>query len=204
MHGCFIISIWFSTSWIMWVDILNVYTVGSRRQLAALWPSDAIWWHRSGSKLAQVMACCLTAPSHYLNQCWLIISQWHYLKAISQEIMESYLAKISLLNLKFHWYITGANKLTHWPFGRCGLNCQIIIFKPVSSMDILSINFESVLCCHKESISYNQLTHWGLVMHVWVSISWAIIIPLSRKLVGGYIGFCAFICSFYVDELSSN
>ena len=24
-----------------------------------------------GSTLAQVMACCLTAPSHYLNQCWL-------------------------------------------------------------------------------------------------------------------------------------
>ena len=25
------------------------------------------------------MACCLTAPSHYLNQCWLIISKvlWH-------------------------------------------------------------------------------------------------------------------------------
>ena len=30
---------------------------------------------RSGSTLAQVMACCLTAPSHYLNQCWLIISE---------------------------------------------------------------------------------------------------------------------------------
>ena len=28
-----------------------------------------------GSKLAQVMACCLTAPSHYLNQCWLIMSK---------------------------------------------------------------------------------------------------------------------------------
>ena len=38
-----------------------------------LWPSDAIWWHKSGLTLAQVMACCLTAPSHYLNQCWLII-----------------------------------------------------------------------------------------------------------------------------------
>ena len=26
------------------------------------------------------MACCLTAPSHYLNQCWLIIKGvlWHY------------------------------------------------------------------------------------------------------------------------------
>ena len=42
--------------------------------LNALWPSDAIWRHTSGSILAQVMACCLTAPSHYLNQCWLIIS----------------------------------------------------------------------------------------------------------------------------------
>ena len=45
----------------------------------SLRPSDAIWRHRSGSTLAQVMACCLTAPSHYLNQCWLIISKvlWH-------------------------------------------------------------------------------------------------------------------------------
>ena len=28
----------------------------------------------SRSTLAQVMACCLMAPSHYLNQCWLIRS----------------------------------------------------------------------------------------------------------------------------------
>ena len=41
----------------------------------SLWPSDAIWRQRSGSTLAQVMACCLTAPSHYLNQCWLIITE---------------------------------------------------------------------------------------------------------------------------------
>ena len=45
------------------------YTFNSLR------PSDAIWQHRSGSTSAQVMACCLTAPSHYLNQCWLIISK---------------------------------------------------------------------------------------------------------------------------------
>ena len=32
-----------------------------------LGPSEAIWRQRSGSTLAQVMACCLTAPSHYLN-----------------------------------------------------------------------------------------------------------------------------------------
>ena len=33
----------------------------------SLWPSDDIWWRRSGSTFAQVMACCLTAPSIYLN-----------------------------------------------------------------------------------------------------------------------------------------
>ena len=45
----------------------------------SLWPSDAIWRQGSRSKLVQVMACCLTAPRHYLNQCWLIIRKvlWH-------------------------------------------------------------------------------------------------------------------------------
>ena len=39
------------------------------------------------STLVQVRAVCLAAPSHYLNQCWLIISEvfWH-LRAISQEM----------------------------------------------------------------------------------------------------------------------
>ena len=41
----------------------------------SLWPRDAIRRHRSRSTLAQAMACCLTAPSHYLNQCWFIISK---------------------------------------------------------------------------------------------------------------------------------
>ena len=43
--------------------------------LSSLGPSDTIWRQKTGSTLAQVMACCLTAPSHYLNQCWLIISK---------------------------------------------------------------------------------------------------------------------------------
>ena len=37
------------------------------------WPSDIICQHRSGLTLAQVMSHCLMTPSHYLNQCWLII-----------------------------------------------------------------------------------------------------------------------------------
>ena len=45
----------------------------------SLWPGDAIWRHGTRSTLAQVMACCLTAPSHDMNPCWLIIGEvpWH-------------------------------------------------------------------------------------------------------------------------------
>ena len=45
----------------------------------SLWPSDAIRCQTSWSTLVQVMACCLTAPSHYLNQCWHVINEvlWH-------------------------------------------------------------------------------------------------------------------------------
>ena len=34
-------------------------------EINPLWPNDITWRHKSGSTLAQVMACCLVAPSHY-------------------------------------------------------------------------------------------------------------------------------------------
>ena len=40
----------------------------------SFWPSDNIWWHRSGSTSVRVMVCCLTAPSHYLNVDFPLIS----------------------------------------------------------------------------------------------------------------------------------
>ena len=45
----------------------------------SLWPKDAIWQQTLGSTLAHVTACWLTVPCHYLNQCWVIISEvlWH-------------------------------------------------------------------------------------------------------------------------------
>ena len=47
---------------------ITVQCKGTWLTHCGLGSSDAIWWHRSGSILAQVMACCLMAPSHYLNQ----------------------------------------------------------------------------------------------------------------------------------------
>ena len=41
----------------------------------SMWPGDTVWRHTSKEALAQIMACCLTAPSHDLNQCWLLIGE---------------------------------------------------------------------------------------------------------------------------------
>ena len=40
-----------------------------------MWPSIAMWRYGSRSTLAQAMAFCLMTPSHYMNQCWLHISE---------------------------------------------------------------------------------------------------------------------------------
>ena len=44
-----------------------------------LWSNGAIWLQRCASTLAEVIACCLMPPNHYLDQCWIIIivALWH-------------------------------------------------------------------------------------------------------------------------------
>ena len=87
-------------------------------QVNSLWPSDTIWRQRSGSTLAQVMACCLMAASHYQNQCWLFIfkSSDIHIMAISQEMPQTSITKnpfenyISKILLKFH----RGNELNLW------------------------------------------------------------------------------------------
>ena len=83
-------------------------------KINSLWPSDTIWQHKSGWTLAQVMACCLTAPSHYLNQSWLIISkvQWHSSESnftrdtsviCHWNKLENYLSKILFKSPRGQW-----------------------------------------------------------------------------------------------------
>ena len=73
---CFIVAI-------LWMKMYHHYNnwtlIFFEKIRLTLWLIAVIWWHKSGSILAQVMASCLTAPSHYLNQCWQIISEvlWH-------------------------------------------------------------------------------------------------------------------------------
>ena len=61
-----------------------------------------LWWHRFGSTLAQIMDCCLMAPSHHLKHYCLIIKDvlWHSPGAISPEMLKISFHKISL-NITF-------------------------------------------------------------------------------------------------------
>ena len=79
--------------------------------------SDAIWRHRSGKTLTQIMTCCLTAPNHYLNQCWLVMSEALGLHtgAISQETMISiFVMSFKMYKLLLQPHFQGASQLTHW------------------------------------------------------------------------------------------
>ena len=52
-------------NFLMYLVLINAISVNN-----SLWPSDAIWRYKTRPTLVQVMAWCLTAPSHCPNQCW--------------------------------------------------------------------------------------------------------------------------------------
>ena len=109
-------SFWFTfMNQIMSLKMVNEILEISQEVLS-LWPSDVIWRLMSGSTMDQVIPCCLTAPSHYLNQCWLIISEvvWLHLRAFSLEMLKISILDMSLkmTNLRFHSNLPGVSELT--------------------------------------------------------------------------------------------
>ena len=128
-------------------------------QLVPSWPSNAIWWHRSVSTLAQVMACCQTAPSHYLNQCWLIISEvlWHSPKGkFTGKIL---ILDISLIitNLRLQLHLPGANEFN--------------ILRPEQNDCCFAEDiFKSIFFNDKIRILIN-IPHWNMLLKVRLKVS---------------------------------
>ena len=85
---------------------------------------DDMWHHRIWSTLVQVMACCLVAPSHCLNQCWLIISEvlWHSaMSFFTGNAQDIFSWKITNLRLQSH--LPAANKLM-WAVKKIDVLCN--------------------------------------------------------------------------------
>ena len=134
---------------IQWLEIITTSPQG--QWVNSLGPSDAISWQRSGSTLAQVMACCLMAPSHYLNQCWLILSkvQWHSSESIFTRatsaiyhwrLRENWLSQISFKSPRGQWV------KNPW---------QWHLIHPLGTYYPLNNN--------STSINIHELTHWCLM-----------------------------------------
>ena len=97
--------------WVSGQSVSHRVTMFDENVYLELTPCDAIWRHGSGSTLVQVMACCLKAPSHYLNQYWLINSEvlWHSPEGNSQECSR-YLSLTRVWKLQ----ITAASPRGQW------------------------------------------------------------------------------------------
>ena len=108
-----------------YVSFCDFCTISSQDQLPTIAAHHSLthcglvtpYVDRSRSTLAQVMACCLKSPGHYLNQCWIIISkvQWHSsvgsftseTSAINQwNYLENNLSKISFKSPRGQWVNT--------------------------------------------------------------------------------------------------
>ena len=82
----------------------------------SLWLGCALQWHRSRTTVIQVVACCLTAPGHGPDQCWLIISRDQWQSPGGANFHKKYLIHQSLKltwkisNPKFHLTLQEASE----------------------------------------------------------------------------------------------
>ena len=124
----------------------------SHFSLEPVLPSAAIWPQSFRSTLARVMACCLTAPSHYLNQCWLIISEI-LLKANSPEMFNISINGMSLkmINLKI------APKYAPW----CHVNMRL---QPITLLWKWPWRYTFCTTCHDDVIKWKPFPrYWPYV-----------------------------------------
>ena len=146
-----------ATDWwqaITW--FLSLYGVTRPQWVNSWWPSDAKWQHRPGLPLAQVMAHFLMTPSHYLNQCSLIISGvlWPSTESdrVSQEILKITILDMNLKinNLRLQPHLPCANDLRYfWPADR-GRQSSLDVWRPM-------------LWAHNMN-HFNNLSLWCLVV----------------------------------------
>ena len=75
-------------------------------------PCGDIIWKRTLPILVQVMAYCQTVPSHYLELCWLLISEilWHLSQSIILEEMLLWMKNL-FLKIKLLLHFSWANEL---------------------------------------------------------------------------------------------
>ena len=136
----------------------------------SLWPSYTIWWHKSGSALAQVTVCCLITRTNIdfslvrlCGQYWLLIS----------EVMWCSPVLLCIVSLK----IILSKQLPHLPRASQSVSSKCDLFPTFFAFMQDHINglvqdcsnsianaLELVQSCAKSLISYTGLyiLHWDM------------------------------------------
>ena len=132
------------------------------------------------------MACCLTAPSHYLNQCWLIIIEVsdNHPRAISQEIPPPSITKITLkfTYITFHYDLPRVNELnsTHWGLNKVADILQTFLIFLVQFITFwwfgarlqyilcISNGDTAILCCAIDLTLYTEILVKSPWNYVWL------------------------------------
>ena len=136
--------------------------------LNCLWPNNNIWYWRFWSTLVQVMTCCLTAPSHYLYQCWLIFNEvlWHSLEGNytgdTQQIYPWYVFEIYLwvkthsINTPNRWPTMQARHLTGVFLAQLDINAERALMRSYLHMTTaLFFHHSTCLSCPNPLNSQN-------------------------------------------------
>ena len=144
------------------------------------------------------MACCLTAPSHYLNQCWLIISKvlWHSSEGIIMRRSEDTNQSNKIENCSFkmasrsprgQWVNWGAAACCRHLYltsdrQRLGIRCSAVF-----------INFHSCTHKHDHNIIF-QSNHDDVIKWKHFPRYWPYVLPVNSPHEGQRRG--ALICFF--------
>ena len=163
---------WYCTKYVNIVSGNNLAPNRQQTIINSLWPNDAIWSYRSWSTLA----CCLMAPSHCLNQCWLIINVilWYlHLRAMSQEMLLISILEMSLTitNLRSQPHLSGANELkqNHTVYSTLLTMSDDII------LQVLSTLFHCVLSRCWSPCSYQPVHQMAAVERWQVRDAWLLV-----------------------------
>ena len=151
----------------------NGWVPNRYQAINSLRPSDAIWRQWSWTTLAQVMACCLTAPSHYLNQCWLIIRGvlWHTSESsfagIAQGIDSGYEFEKDILKNIFK---SPRGQWVNWT------NNDLVCLRMYASSDCDELTLQAIIYAVKRRVSaQNSYKIWQTkIFKLFLGITWHI------------------------------
>ena len=112
------------------IKIGRIKTCRLNRKINTLAPCNTILYFETWSALVQIMACCLMAPIHYLNQCWLIINVSFYWRTFwrkCSKYQNSSATYLRITHLRLQPHFPEMNKLQNVEFEP--IICQNILVK---------------------------------------------------------------------------